>query len=301
MWWRARTTVWVVAVAAASACAPGEQAGDELRDTTAVAPPAPRDAVLDASWSRDGRRIAVAWYRGSRSKLYGLFGPGPDGSLPEPSRGLPVTSSQGTHPTWSPDGLWVAFATTRDGNSEIYRVRPDGTGPENLTRNPSNDDEPAYSPDGRLIAFTSDRDGGGPRLYLMRADGGEPHAVGDDLPGTEQHDPAWSPDGRTLAFAAREGLGSAIHVVTLAGGGHRRLGEGGEPAWAADGRIYYSLRDSIFARALDGTPPQLVVPDARTPTPSPDGRWLAFVRGPAATAALYVLDPGSGAETRITP
>lgn len=300
MSWRVRTTVWVAAIGAA-ACAPGEQAREPAPDTSAVVTRAPRDAIVDAAWSSDGRRIAVAWYRGPRSRLYGLFGPGRDGSLPAPSRGLPLTVGQGTHPTWSPDGLWVAFATSRDGNSEVYRVRPDGTGPENLTRNPSNDGEPAYSPDGNLIAFTSDRDGDGTRLYLMRADGGEPRAVGDRLPGTEQHDPTWSPDGRAIAFASTEGAGSSIRVVTLADGGERGLGEGEEPAWAADGRIYYSSRDGVFARALDGTPPQLVVPDAEAPTVSPDGRWLAFVRGPEATAGLYLLDLGSGVVTRITP
>jgi Tol biopolymer transport system component len=299
MSWRARTTVWVAALAA-TACAPGEQAGEEAPDTSAVVAGAPRDAVLDAAWSRDGRRIAVAWYRGSRSRLYGLFGPARDGSLPAPSRGLPVTAGQGTHPTWSPDGLWVAFATSRDGNSEVYRVRPDGTGPENLTTNPSNDGEPAFSPNGKLIAFTTDRDGEGPRLYVMGADGSDPRAVGDSLPGKEQHDPTWSPDGHAIAFATTEGVRTSIHVVTLADGGERGLGEGEEPTWAADGRVYYSLRDSVFARTLDGNPPHLVVPDARAPTASPDGRWLAFVRGPDATAGLYLLDLGSGVVTRIT-
>ena len=301
MSWRARTTLWLLALATASACAPGEQSGDEAQDTSAVVAQPPRDAVLDAAWSRDGRRIAVAWYRGPRARLYGLFGPARDGSLPAPSRGLPLTAGQGIHPTWSPDGLWVAFATGRDGNSEVYRVRPDGTGPENLTRNPSNDGEPAYSPDGRLVAFTSDRDGEGPRLYLMGADGSDARTVADSLPEKEQHDPTWSPDGRAIAFAARDRLRSSIHVVTLANGGERTLGEGEEPAWAVDGRIYYALRDSVFARHPDGTSPELVVPDARAPTASPDGRWIAFVRGPEESAGLYLLELASGVVTRITP
>ena len=43
-------------------------------------------------------------------------------------------------PTWysvgGPSGLqdWIAFTTTRDGNQEIYKVKPDGTGLTNLTQ-----------------------------------------------------------------------------------------------------------------------------------------------------------------------
>lgn len=35
--------------------------------------------------------------------------------------------------SWSPDGQWLAFNSTRDGNSEIYVVRADGTGLRRLT------------------------------------------------------------------------------------------------------------------------------------------------------------------------
>lgn len=31
-------------------------------------------------------------------------------------------------PAWSPDGEWIAFASNHEGNYDIYRVRPDGTG-----------------------------------------------------------------------------------------------------------------------------------------------------------------------------
>ncbi|UCF61314.1 MAG: protein kinase [Anaerolineaceae bacterium] len=41
-------------------------------------------------------------------------------------------SSPGT-PSWSPDGVWILFATEDDGDRDIYRIRPDGSGLENLT------------------------------------------------------------------------------------------------------------------------------------------------------------------------
>ena len=36
-------------------------------------------------------------------------------------------------PAWSPDGDWIVVRSDRDGASEIYVVRPDGTQPSRLT------------------------------------------------------------------------------------------------------------------------------------------------------------------------
>src|SRR5205807_539535 len=42
----------------------------------------------------------------------------------------------------------IAFTTDRDGNNEIYLVKPDSTGLTRLTNNPASDSDPAWSPDG---------------------------------------------------------------------------------------------------------------------------------------------------------
>lgn len=289
-----------VALLAMAACSGGTPRPQRAADTTSAAPRM-ANAVLGVSWSHDGRRLAVSWLRGRRSRIYGLFGPVGDSILPTPSRGRPLTAGQGSHASWSPDGLWVAFATNRRGNSEIYRVRPDGTGPEDLTHSPSNDAEPAYSPDGKRIAFTSDRDGGPPHLYLMKADGSRPHAVAAGPSGAEVHDPAWAPDGRVLAFSVVRGADTTIWVDTLGGGGQGRLGAGRQPAWSADGtHIFFTAADSVFVRPSAGGPARLVVADARAPAPSPDGHWLAFVQGTDSTAVLCLLSLSSKTVTRIT-
>ncbi len=46
------------------------------------------------------------------------------------------------HPSWSPDGLWVAFQSDRDGDHEIYVVRTDGSGLRRLTDNDTEDAMP---------------------------------------------------------------------------------------------------------------------------------------------------------------
>ena len=47
-------------------------------------------------------------------------------------------------PAWSPDGLYVAFVSDRDGNFEVYAMKADGSGQGNLTRNSATDRDPAW-------------------------------------------------------------------------------------------------------------------------------------------------------------
>lgn len=53
----------------------------------------------------------------------------------------------------------IAFDSYRDGNAEIYKMNPDGSGIERLTFNAAIDFSPVYSPNGKKMAFASGRDG----------------------------------------------------------------------------------------------------------------------------------------------
>src|SRR5205823_4004839 len=104
----------------------------------------------------------------------------------------------------SPDGSKIAFATTRDepspdpaGNTEIYVMNADGTGPTNLTNNPASDGDPAWSPAGNKIAFMTVRNGPDREIYTMNADGTGQTKLADGGVDTTL---SWSPDGRKIAF-----------------------------------------------------------------------------------------------------
>ena len=48
------------------------------------------------------------------------------------------------HPSWSPDGERIAFASDRDGDFEIYVMDVDGQNQQRLTNNLHDDADPAW-------------------------------------------------------------------------------------------------------------------------------------------------------------
>ncbi len=131
-----------------------------------------------------------------------------------------------------------------------------------------------WSPDGKSIAFMQIPDSPTPytvgRLWVMRADGSNPHMLAEADAG-HGFAPAWSPDGRQIAFTYRDNpqdrnadesaaaLISNIHVVSVLSGKEEALTtfngarvEG--PAWQPDGdKIAFNavLNDRMNAYVLD--------------------------------------------------
>ena len=115
-----------------------------------------------------------------------------------------------------PDGEWIYFNSARTGRMQIWRMRPDGGGQEQVTDDGYNNWFPHVSPDGRWIAFLSY----GPEieaddhpwykhvyLRLMPVGGGEPEVIAYVYGGQGTINvPSWSPDSRRLAFVSNTGM-----------------------------------------------------------------------------------------------
>jgi dipeptidyl aminopeptidase/acylaminoacyl peptidase len=72
----------------------------------------------------------------------------------EPRR---LTSAPGTdnNPRWSPDGMVIAFISTRSGAPQIWQISPEGGEPKPITSLSSGAAGIAWSPDGKKLAFAS--------------------------------------------------------------------------------------------------------------------------------------------------
>ena len=57
---------------------------------------------------------------------------------------------------WSPDGKWIAFTSTRSGDSQIWMMTPDGKEMRQFTTLSTGASAPVWSPDGSMIAFVSE-------------------------------------------------------------------------------------------------------------------------------------------------
>jgi Tol biopolymer transport system component len=136
------------------------------------------------------------------------------------------------------------------------------------------DETPAWSPNGKEIVFASDRPrrgGGIDHLYLMRPDGTHLRPLTRDR--LDAREPSFSPDGRQIVFAAR-----------VLDGNNDYTEHGVIELISADGAHRHWL-----TRGVHG--------DARVPTWSPDGRWIAFIdtvstdAGADSRSDLYVVRP----------
>lgn len=242
---------------------------------------------------------------------------------PGPKREVTIDVREGT---WmnvdvSPDGKRIVFDLLGD----IF-VMPFGGGEATqLTSGMAWDMQPRFSPDGKRIAFTSDR-GGGDNIWVMNADGSEPKQITNES-FRLLNNPVWTPDGEYIAarkhFTGTRSLGAGeIWLYHVGGGNGLQMIEKAndqkdlnDPAFSPDGRYLYFDQDTtpgpIFEYNKDSTGQIYVIRrlDRETgevtdyisgaggaikPTPSPDGKWVAFLRRVDYKTTLFLKNVESG-------
>ena len=157
------------------------------------------------------------------------------------------------HPTWSPDGRWIAYETNYDGDFDIY-ILPVKDDEEviQLTNNPANDNSPDWDPgEGRRIAFISDRDGS-PDVFIAKLD--QPDERFNNLTQTselaESH-PSFNPDGDLLAYSSSSRGFEEILIEEIEGDiPPSPNGQGHDVRWSPDGKALIAILEDPYGRRL---------------------------------------------------
>jgi TolB protein len=115
-------------------------------------------------------------------------------------------------PESSPDGKYIYFNGSQTGTMQIYRMKPDGSGKEQLTFDDYNSWFPHISPDGKWMVFISFLPDTDPNdhppykrvmLRLMPVSGGAPRVIAYMYGGQGTLNVAsWSPDSKQIAFVS---------------------------------------------------------------------------------------------------
>jgi dipeptidyl aminopeptidase/acylaminoacyl peptidase len=201
----------------------------------------------------------------------------------------PVTPAYGqaASPTPSPDGRWLAYVHTYEGQDQLAIVDTAGQlWPQRLVSGEDFYMQPAWHPDGKRLAWIAWNhpnmpwDGTFLRIGLLEDGNGLPAiaqtitiAGGEDI---SIFQPQFSPDGRSLVYVSEASGWWQIYQYDLQSREHRQLtyvqAEHGLPAWVQGMRTY---------------------------TFSADGKEIYFLRNQEGFVSAWRLDLSTGAEGRL--
>lgn len=217
----------------------------------------------------------------------------------------------------------LAFASYRDGESEIYTVDVDGTNLVQLTDNEHRLSKPKWSPSAESIAYVVTDEQGNLDIYVMSADGSHQTRLTSEL--QVDTEPAWGPAGERIAFSsARDSFfttdeyayervyGFEIYVMDTDGSGQTNLTNSPSwdtaPAWSPDGDqiAFQSNRDGnreIYLMESDGSSQVNLTKhqgDDAAPNWSPSGSKIAFHSDRTGVFNIFVMEADGSELVQLT-
>ena len=261
-------------------------------------------------YSPDGRRLSTDFNSADGRDVWIL-------SLDDGTLSRATFDRDGHDATWTPDGRFITYASTRSGALGIYRKRPGSAEPaESLFASRSMTYAGLWFKDGRGLLTTGSnlRPNSRSDVAILENAGSGPLTPLVASPFEDQH-PALSPDNHWVAFVSDQSGEQQVYVRPYPAEGDQvqvSLTGGNEPLWSPDGReLYYrgvvNGEPTLIAAAVRTVPDFAVT--ARTPlfsvadyvgtTPhinysiSPDGKTFAMVRRNPATRIMIIQNlPG---------
>lgn len=290
------------------------------RQLTTTARNEPKEYSEDSVISRDGKRVAYAWFANGGFEVR-VLDLNRTGAQPQVLFSNHVAAPLIFPYDWSPDDKWIAVQIRRDRTGQIAMVSTvDGT--MRVLKSSSEwrrAEVMAFSPDGRYLAYDL-----GPTLdanqhdvFVVATDGNRDRAVVIDP--ADDVVIGWTPDGRDLLFARdRNGSGGvwAVPMKEGASDGQPRLIKSDinvrPRGLSRSGSLYFSAtlsQQNIYVASVDLGTGKLLVPPARFaertagfnlgPEWSPDGESLAYLpRKDVSIVAIQSVATGAVRELR---
>jgi len=249
--------------------------------------PAPARAYTYPRVSPDGTRLALDVRDQERDIWLWTL---PDGPLTR----LTFGAGNDSYGHWTPEGDRVVFSSSRNGSSNVYWKRANGTGTtERVSESETIQFVNAVTPDGTgVIVRAPVPDGGDDLVVLPLAGDGAP----ETLAGTpfSERNAALSADGAWVAYQSDESGTLEVYVQPFpdAAAGKWRISTAGgrEPVWAPVGsEVFYRQGTQFMAVPVEtnagfthGTPERLFDAPYVLGTPgrnydvAPDGRFLVI-------------------------
>jgi len=207
---------------------------------------------------RDGRQIGAA-YATSYQPAFSPYGnliaavrmqeelESTDIWLIDTSRGVdePLTRHPAwdQHPVWSLDGKRIAFSSEREGHSQLFQMRIDGSRrEEQLLDSTTIIRSTDWSPDGRFIIYRRDDPRTNTDLWALPLFGDrKPFPIADSE--FREAQGKVSPDGRWIAYSSDESGQPEIYVQAFPSRSGRRkvsMSGGSDPRWRRNGKeLFY--------------------------------------------------------------
>ena len=189
-------------------------------------------------------------------------------------------------PRFSPDGRRIAFASDRNGSTNIWTMDREGRDAKQVSRDQRwFINSPTWSPDGQYIFarhhFVKERSLGAGEIWMYHTSGAEGLQVTEKTSWQkDQGEPAVAPDGRYLYYSRDVTPGQNFEY---------------------DKNPYQTIYAVMERDLRTGKERRLISRPGGSvaPRPSPDGTRLAFVRRVGTESLLHVRDLATGEETPV--
>ncbi len=175
--------------------------------------------VGDTAWSPDGKSIVFVSNITGRNNLWLVPA---EGGWPTQ---LTVSDQRQMHPTWSPNGRWIAYQSDYDGDEQwdIFFVSPKTGQVVNVTKTREvSEENPTWSPDGRYLAYeVKPKDSSSPEIDVFDTVLREvKHVTSGTAADKLNTGPVWSKDGKFIVYTQEEakGTNSNIFIADVATG-----------------------------------------------------------------------------------